>query len=128
MAKIDVVEVEEQRATRPEDAHLQVRQSRSATPDEFLGHIVQRFIVNHQIEFLSWSAHSPDLSPIENMWSMVAQRLTRITPPAVTPDQLWQRGEAAWSVVPQEHIQSLFESMPKREAVVIFINDGYSGY
>ncbi|GFW23214.1 transposable element Tcb1 transposase [Trichonephila clavipes] len=47
------------------------------------------------------------------MWSMVAQRLTQITPPAATPDQLWQRVEAAWSAVPQEHIQSLFESMPR---------------
>ncbi|GFS82192.1 transposable element Tcb1 transposase [Trichonephila clavipes] len=73
-------------------------------------------------------ARSPDLSPIENMWSMVAQRLTQITPPAVTPNQLWQRVEAAWSVVPQEHIQSLFESMSRRVAVVISNNGGYSGY
>ncbi|GFT50490.1 hypothetical protein TNCV_551101 [Trichonephila clavipes] len=49
------------------------------------------------------------------MWSMVAQRLTLITTPAATPDQLWQRLEAAWSVVPLEHIQSLFESMPSKE-------------
>ncbi|GFS97481.1 transposable element Tcb1 transposase [Trichonephila clavipes] len=26
------------------------------------------------------------------MWSMVAQRLTQITPPAATPDQLWEIG------------------------------------
>ncbi|GFW21158.1 transposable element Tcb1 transposase [Trichonephila clavipes] len=50
--------------------------------------IVQRFFVNHQIELFPCPARSPDLSPIENMWSMVAQRLTQITPPAVTPDQL----------------------------------------
>ncbi|GFY10425.1 transposable element Tcb1 transposase [Trichonephila clavipes] len=41
-------------------------------------HIVQRFFVNHQIELLPWPACSPDLSPIDNMWSMVAQRLTRL--------------------------------------------------
>ncbi|GFT46571.1 transposable element Tcb1 transposase [Trichonephila clavipes] len=35
--------------------------------------------VNHQIELLPWLARSPDLSPLENMWSMVAQRLTQIT-------------------------------------------------
>ncbi|GFX94108.1 transposable element Tcb1 transposase [Trichonephila clavipes] len=74
--------------------------------------IVQRFFVNHQIELLPCPARSPDLSPIENMWSVVA-------PLAATPDQLWQRVEAAWSAVPQEHIQSLFESMPRRVAAVI---------
>ncbi|GFT80712.1 transposable element Tcb1 transposase [Trichonephila clavipes] len=50
--------------------------------------IVKGFFVNHQIELLPWQARSPDLSPIENMWSMVAQRLTQITPPAASPDQL----------------------------------------
>ncbi|GFW06627.1 transposable element Tcb1 transposase [Trichonephila clavipes] len=49
-----------------------------------MAHIVQRFLVNHQIELLPWPARSSDLSPIENMWSMVAQRLTQITPLAAT--------------------------------------------
>ncbi|GFS97286.1 transposable element Tcb1 transposase [Trichonephila clavipes] len=91
-------------------------------------YISEVFFGNHQIELLPWPARSPDLSPIENMWSMAAQRLTQITPPAATPDQLWQRVEAAWSAVPQEHIQSLFESMPRRVASVIADNGGYSGY
>ncbi|GFT72184.1 transposable element Tcb1 transposase [Trichonephila clavipes] len=90
--------------------------------------IVQRFFINHQIELLSWPARSPDLSPIENMWFMVAQRLPHITPPVATPDQLKQRVEAAWSTVFQEHLQSLFKSMPRRVAAVISNNGGYSGY
>ncbi|GFV90831.1 transposable element Tcb1 transposase [Trichonephila clavipes] len=90
--------------------------------------IVQRFFGNHQIELLPWPARRPDLSPIENMWSMIPQRLTRITPPAATADQFWQRVEAAWFTIPQEHIQSLFESIPRRVAAVISNNGGYSGY
>ncbi|GFX49546.1 transposable element Tcb1 transposase [Trichonephila clavipes] len=86
--------------------------------------IVQMFFVNYQIEFLPWSARSLDLSPIENMWSMVAQRLTQITPPASTPDTLWQRVEAAWSAVSQDHIRSLFESMLRRVEVVVSNNGG----
>ncbi|GFW16456.1 transposable element Tcb1 transposase [Trichonephila clavipes] len=76
------------------------------------------------IELLPLPALSPDLSPIESMWSMVAQRVAQITPPAAAPDKLWQRVEAAWSSVPQEHIESLFESMPRRVAVVISNNGG----
>ncbi|GFW85534.1 transposable element Tc3 transposase [Trichonephila clavipes] len=93
--------------------------------------IVQRFFVNHQIELLPWSARSPDPLPIENMWSMVAQRLTQgggITPSAAKSDQLWQRVESAWSAVPQEHIQCLLESMPRRVPAMISNNGGYSGY
>ncbi|GFW35328.1 transposable element Tcb1 transposase [Trichonephila clavipes] len=89
---------------------------------------VSWFFVNHQIQLLPWPARSPDLSLIENMWSMVAQRLTQITPPVATPDQLWQHVEAAWSAVPQEHFQSLFESKPRRVAAVISNNCDYSGY
>ncbi|GFV33356.1 transposable element Tcb1 transposase [Trichonephila clavipes] len=66
-----------------------------------MARILQRFFVDHQIELLPWPARSPDLSPIENMWPMVAQRLTQITPPAATPDQLWQHVKAAWSAVPK---------------------------
>ncbi|GFW83844.1 transposable element Tcb1 transposase [Trichonephila clavipes] len=67
--------------------------------------IVQWFFVNHKIELLSSTAHSPDLSPIENIWSLGAQRLTQITPPAATPNHLWKRVEAAWS--PRAHPISL---------------------
>ncbi|GFX19392.1 transposable element Tcb1 transposase [Trichonephila clavipes] len=49
---------------------------------------VQEFFT-HQIELLPWPACYPDLSPIENMWSMLA-RLDRDTPLAATPGQLWQ--------------------------------------
>ncbi|GFW69420.1 transposable element Tcb1 transposase [Trichonephila clavipes] len=101
-------------------------QQDSARPH--VARIVQRFFINHQIELLLWPARSPDLLPIENMLSMVVQRLTQFTPPAAKPDQLWQHVEAAWSAVPQEHIQSLFESMPRRVAVVISNNGVYSGY
>ncbi|GFV63623.1 transposable element Tcb1 transposase [Trichonephila clavipes] len=39
----------------------------------YMTRFVQRFFVNHQIELLPSPARPPDLSPIENMWSMVAQ-------------------------------------------------------
>ena len=36
-------------------------------------------VLRQTLELLPWQAHSPDLSPIENMRSMIAQRLTRST-------------------------------------------------
>ncbi|GFY23628.1 transposable element Tcb1 transposase [Trichonephila clavipes] len=47
---------------------------------------------------------------------------------AATPDQLRQRVVAALSAVPQEHIQSIFDTMPRRVAAVISNNGGCSCY
>ncbi|GFW98164.1 transposable element Tcb1 transposase [Trichonephila clavipes] len=90
--------------------------------------IVQKFFVNHQIELLPWPARSPVLSLIENMWSMVAQRLTQITPPSPTPDQVWQRVEAALGLLYPKYTSKVSESMPQRVKAVISNNDCYSGY
>ncbi|GFT85869.1 alpha-soluble NSF attachment protein [Trichonephila clavipes] len=48
----------------------------------------QEFFFAHLIQLLPWSACSPDLSPIDNVWFMLVQRLVQDTPPAATPDQL----------------------------------------
>ncbi|GFX20542.1 transposable element Tcb1 transposase [Trichonephila clavipes] len=82
--------------------------------------IVQRFFVNHQIELLPWPARFLYLSPIENTWSMVAQRLTQITPQL--PHQI--KFGNVWKL----HIQMLFESKSRRVASVISNHGGYSGY
>ncbi|GFT16606.1 transposable element Tcb1 transposase [Trichonephila clavipes] len=72
--------------------------------------IVQRFFVNHQIELLPWPARFPDLLPIENMWSMVAQRLTQITPPPTschTRSTLATCGSCLVCCTPRTHPKSL---------------------
>ncbi|GFY23909.1 hypothetical protein TNCV_3537031 [Trichonephila clavipes] len=50
--------------------------------------------LTHQIELLLWPTGSPDLSPIENVYRILTQRLARETPSSATPDQLWQYVEA----------------------------------
>ncbi|GFX00707.1 hypothetical protein TNCV_4576741 [Trichonephila clavipes] len=41
-----------------------------------------RRIVRMAIELFPWHACSPDLSPIDKVWSMLVQRLARDRPPA----------------------------------------------
>ncbi|GFX52080.1 uncharacterized protein TNCV_4654091 [Trichonephila clavipes] len=62
-------------------------------------------------------ARSPDLSPTENVWSMVAERWARHHTPITTV-------EAAWLSVPVQTIQSLFDSMPRRKSAVITARGG----
>ncbi|PRD23571.1 UNVERIFIED_CONTAM: hypothetical protein NCL1_45999 [Trichonephila clavipes] len=54
------------------------------------------------IELLLLPACTLDLSPIENMWFMLAQRLARETPPTASPDKLRQLVEATWIAVPKD--------------------------
>ncbi|GFS94007.1 uncharacterized protein TNCV_4480571 [Trichonephila clavipes] len=59
-------------------------------------------------------ARSSDLSPTENIWSMVAERLSRHHTAVTSVDDLWHRVEAALVSVPVDAIQSLFGSMPRK--------------
>lgn len=90
--------------------------------------IVRTFLDTENVRLLSWPARSPDLSPIENVWSMVAERLARHHTAVTTVDELWRRVEAAWAAVPVHAIQSLFDSMPRRINAVIAARGGCSGY
>ncbi|GFY07240.1 transposable element Tcb1 transposase [Trichonephila clavipes] len=83
---------------------------------------VQGFFFTHQIELFLWPACSHDRSPIENAGSMLAQRMAQGTSFAATLDQLSQYVEVAWTALPQGYIQSLFDSLPRRVAVVIANN------
>ncbi|GFV33176.1 hypothetical protein TNCV_970301 [Trichonephila clavipes] len=58
----------------------------------------------------------------------ICDRRMQVIPPSAAQDQLWQNVEAAWSTIPQEYIQNLFKSMPRRLVAVISNNGGYSGY
>ncbi|GFS84651.1 transposable element Tcb1 transposase [Trichonephila clavipes] len=90
--------------------------------------VVHLYIQCLQIELLSWPACSPDLSPIEKEWSMFAQRLAQNTPSAAIADQFWQYVEAAWTAVPQGHIQSLLDPMPRHVAAVMASNGSCTNY
>ncbi|GFY17181.1 transposable element Tcb1 transposase [Trichonephila clavipes] len=76
--------------------------------------IVQRFFVNHHIELLPWPARSPDLSPIENMRSMIAQRLTQID--QINFGNVWKLLGLLYP------IQGLLESIPRRVTALISKN------
>ncbi|GFT17924.1 hypothetical protein TNCV_4910831 [Trichonephila clavipes] len=48
-----------------------------------------------------------DVSPIANVWSVVAERLARHHTPVTTVYELLYRVEATWSSIPMHAIQSL---------------------
>ncbi|XP_023221562.1 uncharacterized protein LOC111623273 [Centruroides sculpturatus] len=72
---------------------------------------------------LARATHSPDLSPIDNIWSMVAEKLAHHHSPASMIDDSG-RVEAVWTALPV----TLFDSMPIQITAVIAARSGCSRY
>jgi hypothetical protein len=73
---------------------------------------------DHKVDVLEWPGNSPDLNPIENLWSRLKKLVARKKPS--NRQELIQAIIAAWfHVITPEHLQQLVDSMPKRcEAVI----------
>ena len=59
-----------------------------------------------------WPPHSPDLNPIENMWSIIKAEVSRRGP--TTREQLLAFIREEWNAIPQVLVDSLVCSFPKR--------------
>lgn len=74
--------------------------------------IVKRWFEDNNVSVMGWPAQSPDLNPIENLWSIVDQRIDRSQ--ASNKDALFQAIQEAWNAIPEEIIHNLVDSMPRR--------------
>lgn len=64
----------------------------------------------------SWPAKSPDMNPIENLWSILEDKINRKSVKSKSDLQIALR--AAWNKLDQDTIQSLIDSMPARRAAL----------
>lgn len=58
--------------------------------------------------------NSPDLNPIENVWSLLKRRLQKIEDLPTNKDALWEVVQREWEAIPQEAIDNCIDSMPRR--------------
>ncbi|GFW86387.1 hypothetical protein TNCV_4331711 [Trichonephila clavipes] len=71
--------------------------------------IVWDFLGTENVQPLHWPARSPDLSPRENVWSMVTEWRARHHMTVTVVEELWLRVEDTWTTVTVHAIQSLFQ-------------------
>ena len=78
--------------------------------------IIRDFFEENEIEPLFWPACSPDLSPIENLWAIlqnrVNKRLRKET--ATNSHQLFKIAEEESKLIDKSTIQKLYAGMPRR--------------
>jgi hypothetical protein len=74
---------------------------------------------NGKLKVLEWPSNSPDMSPIENVWSYLKQKLEDFPTRPRNLDELWERIQSQWQQLPAEYLQSVALSMPNRVAEVI---------
>ncbi|UYV64517.1 hypothetical protein LAZ67_3001074 [Cordylochernes scorpioides] len=74
------------------------------------------------VQMLPWPPYSPDLSPIEHVWDIIGRRL-HAWPQLRSEDELWQMVEREWRAIPQDAIRTLIDSLPRRVAACIAVDD-----
>lgn len=74
---------------------------------------------NGNFRVLEWPSSSPDLSPIENLWSIIKRKLKGYQTKPKNLDELWARVKNEWEKLPEETLLRLAQSMPKRVDEVI---------
>ena len=72
--------------------------------------------------YFRWPAQSPDLNPIENLWSIIDQRIKNRRPAG--KEELFQIVQEAWNNLDMALLTKLVDSMPDRCAAVL-ANNGY---
>ncbi|GBM75051.1 hypothetical protein AVEN_197419-1 [Araneus ventricosus] len=76
--------------------------------------IVDECLQSEDITRMDWPAYSPDLNPIEHVWDMLGRRIAARQPPPTCLPELRRALLDEWCNIPQDQIDNLILSMPRR--------------
>ena len=103
-----------------------ILQDDNATPHRAAA--VQHLKQQLGLRTLSWPSRSPDMNPIEHVWSYVKRSIQLRNPPPQNLPQLRQAMVYCWNQIPQDYLHRLILSMPRRVTSLILAHGGYTRY
>ncbi|GFX78170.1 transposable element Tc3 transposase [Trichonephila clavipes] len=76
--------------------------------------IVDECLQSEDITRMDWPAYLPDLNGIEHVWDMLGRRIAARQPPPTCLPELRRASLDEWCNIPQDQIDNLILSMPRR--------------
>ncbi|POM72207.1 Transposase [Phytophthora palmivora] len=79
----------------------------------------EEFLEEQDVRVLPWVARSPDLNPIENLWSIMSRRVYANGRQYSSVAELTTALVSIWEAIEHSTLLSVIESMPRRCEKVI---------
>lgn len=89
---------------------------------------VRQYIEEAGIRTIPWPSRSPDLNPIEHVWDFIARKIDSRPVAAESIQQLAEWVETEWNDMPQDFVNNLILSMPRRIRATIEAKGGHTKY
>ena len=87
---------------------------------------VQNWLLESNIKVMNWPPQSPDLNPIENVWSFIKILLDKFK--VTSKKMLMEKLKDIWSKIPPSYLEKLVHSMPNRVQAVLKNKGGHTKY
>ena len=84
------------------------------------------FFQSRRIKSIDWPPQSPDLNPIENLWSILKRKIKKGD--YTNKDKMKSLLVDAWNTIPQQVIRNLITTLPQRIKKVVENNGGMIDY
>ena len=89
--------------------------------------VAKNFLDSNNINLCKWPGNSPDLNPIENLWTNMKNKVSEKQP--LSGAELVKAIKEVWvKEISKKYCQSLIKSMPKRIKAVIKNRGGHTKY
>lgn len=109
-----------------EHPEIQFFQQDNARPHS--ARLSRDFLEDNDVQVLDWPPYSPDMSPIEHLWDQLKTAISRRRPRPGNRRQLIAAAQEEWDNIPQERIQTLFNSMRRRCSACVEAQGGHTRY